>query len=1158
MKKNFIFLALGFFLMFGILVAQKPAGYQSLSNEEQEELKDNPLRREQEFMKQRTYPSGEIPDNARQNAMVQSDRLKLTAKGQAAMLASQPVWHCVGPFTIGGRINSIAVNPQNSSIVFLCAASGGIWKSTNGGENWKPVFDNENSLSMGALSIDPNNPSIMYVGTGEAVTASYTFYLGNGVFKSTDEGETWKVIGLTNSGGFSKIIVDPVNSNNIFAGAVKRGQGFYKSTDAGQTWRLTFDKPITDISLNPNNHNEIFTGVSGEGVYISTDMGETWAMRSYGFNDVIGRVSVQIAKTNPNVLYCLMENDAIGEIYKTTDKGANWNLLSNGGSSFFNGQGWYDNYIVVDPTNENIAYAAGIDIWKTSNGGTNWNNLTYGYAGGSVHVDQHCMALDPQDPSKLYVGNDGGIYYSTDAGVNWVDKNNDLGITQLYGMAIDLTKANQNYAGAQDNGTLGSLNSSSWQGVVGGDGFRVIVDPNNSSILYGEYYNGNMFRVNVTTGAYQSIVNGLPVSSTDPWNAPMAYNQQATMLFHGRHAIFASYDNGSSWFAMSPTLASTYSTIATSELNPNIIYGGTDAGEVYGTTDFGTTWKDLSGNGLPNRWVTDIKISLYKENIVYLTVSGYGSAHVFKSTDYGSTWNDIGIGLPDIPCNTIALHPDDQQGNILFVGTDIGVFATFDGGQNWLPFGKDLSRAPVTDLVFHTNRVILPDLTLRAATYGRSIWEVPVGTEIINSAEITSPYGGELLTGGTPEGIYWYGFNLPVRVEYSLDDGIIWNILAENVNSNTVQWFLPNLTTITARVRVTSASDASQTKTTNTFTIMQMSTGAVLKQSNVNFIPYGIAWDGKTGLWTTDFQSNTLRRLNSETFVKEKEFKLDGDSLFSDIAMDRQNGILYIHRMNSTNGGGGKILVYDTTGNLINQFVSPAPSYPIGLDLLDGHLIVGDRDGQQMLYTINASTGTVLSQVKNPYNKTYGPRGLCSDQQKYLYQVCTYFPGGGSMTESQIIKIDKSNLSKSIDSMKLETINGLINGRGIDYDTRDNNFWITDYNGALYKIAGFNPLTAVEDETPVSTDDFQAVISPNPAADNAQLTFMTGGYDGRLQIKMIDMLGDIIGTVFDENVSGNTPQNLQIDCNRLASGMYSVIFITEGRIALSKKLAIVK
>lgn len=1124
---------------------------------------DDPRRRAEEFEKQRAFPFEKIPDFARQKAFREMEQMYLGKDQKALLLAIQPEWKPVGPFDIGGRIKSLAFHPTKSGVCYSAAAAGGIWRSTDFGNWWEPIFDFENGIAFGSICIDPNNPSIIYAGTGESVLGGGVIYLGNGMYKSTDEGNSWKLIGLTEVGAFSKVYVHPKNSNLIVAGATIRKAGFYKSTDGGKNWHRLIEKNVTDVSINPMNENEFLIGVNAEGIYFTSDGGANWTLRNNGIQPGIGRVSVQFAPSDPNIAYALVETNSLGYIYRSTNKGLNWTIVYQGDQTFFRGQGFYDNFLEVHPMNPNIALAGGIDLYRTSDGKT-WNNVTNGYSGGNVHVDQHCAAFSPINPNLVLLGNDGGVYFSSDAGLNWIRRNSNLQITQFYGFDIDNTQENVNYGGTQDNGTLAGENEN-WQFIAGGDGFQTAVDYTAPNIVYGQSTPGGRitpFRLDLKTGSYTYLQNGIDFTD-GVWNPPLVIDPILNyILYYGRTKLYASYNYGTNWERLrTPPTSGRFTAIDISHVNNEVIMAGTSNGDLIITRDAGENWERLNDNGIVARWVTDIAFSNTAEGTAYVTFSGFYTPHIFKTTNFGKNWINLSQNFPDIPVNTIAIHPLNE--NILFVGTDIGVFASFDGGNNWLPYGRKLPRSPVVDLKFCKFSLSSPTIPLRAATHGRGIWEVPVSVEEITEPMITSPTGGEIFVSSTQQTIAWYGFVPPVRVEFSTDDGQNWSIIADYVSQSPLLWTVPNLETELARIRISSLTNQNQTEISNTFTITMISKGSILTSFGVNFIPYGIAFDGDNGLWASSFQSNILTRFNTQTFAKEKIIKLPGDSLFTDLSYDRINHLIYVHRMNSTSGNGGIILVVDTNGNIIRQFQSPGPSYPIGLELVDGKLIVGDRDkkdefGRQILYIANPIDGKVESTYPNPYSKTYGPRGLAYDQSQYIYQIGTYFPNAGALSEAVALRIHKDDLSKEIDRILLQTPSGLINARGIEYDPRDKNLWISDYNGNIFKIAGFDLLVTVGNDQISQNPTITASLFPNPTGETFELVINVKNFSQMVKIELFDVFGNKIETIHEGNISPFESKHFVRSIKNLTSGIYFVRISSGNQILWKNELILIK
>ncbi|MDW7997630.1 MAG: hypothetical protein RMJ46_08160 [Bacteroidota bacterium] len=1105
--------------------------------------KENPREREEAFRLPRAYPFERIPEGARLRALEQTRAMAIKA-GKVALQASQPRWKPIGPFTVGGRIRTVVHHPTKEGWVYIGAAAGGIWRTTNGGQTWTPIFDDGNSLSFGALAIDPRNPDILYAATGE-MSGNIDSYLGAGIFKSTDAGESWTPIGLTHVGAFSKIEVHPLNPNLIVAGATKSFAGFWRSTNAGRTWTRTFTGSITDVSINPNDTLEFFISVGGRGVYRSTDGGLTWNFKSDGLPSVLGRVCVQQAPSDPNLLYALVEQDGGGgtaAIYKSSNRGQSWQLSYQGQSSFFNGQGWYNAYVVIHPTNPNIVLAGGIDIYRTTDGGATWTNVTYGYSGGHVHVDQHAAAFNPLNPNIVYAGNDGGMYRSTDAGATWVAINNGLEVTQFYAMAVDQSRDNVNYGGTQDNGTLGNRGSN-WGMVAGGDGFFVAIDHDNPDIIYGEFPNGDLWKRNLATGSFQRITTGIDPNDPAYWSAPLVMDPtNSQTLYHGRQRLYATYNGGTSWEPISPRMNASITAIGVSAAAPHILFIGSMRGEVWRTTDGGQTWSNVGKNGLPNRFVTDFALSEQEPGTVYVTFSGFGAGHVWRSTNSGETWQDISYGLPDIPVNAIVIDPQDEQR--IFVGTDVGVFASLDGGATWFPYGTGLPRAPVVDLAIHFNRRVL-----RAATHGRSMWEVPLPTEPITEPAVTAPAGGEVFVVGSPVIISWHGFTAPVRVEFSADDGQTWELIAENIASTVLRWIAPNRPTLWARVRVSSQASPQQVRVTPTFTVMERQRGAILQQTAVVHVPYGIASDGRGGLWTTSFYTPYLYKLNAVTLQIEKEVRVPGgDSLYTDITMDRSSGTLYVHKLHGTGSGtSGSILVLDTTGRLLRQYPSPA-RYPTGIAWYRGKLFVAERDGPQQLYVVNPTTGTVEATYTNPSRVPLGPRGLTADEAEgLLYHISTDF-SGNSLVGAHLLKIPLPLPSTVTDSLLLSSQRGTaLNARGVDYDPQDKGFWITDFNGSIYKIAGFQ--TAVSAPEPQKPGAGRLLfIASNPASESVQVWLRCEEKLGnkRLRIELYDLLGRFRQTIAQGDAPALCGRLWTVTLSELGIGSYWCILWIDG------------
>lgn len=1089
-----------------------------------------PLLRHNDFIKRR-FEDMVIDDRLRINAIEQSLAFdKYSAKYFENFLTSTPKWKNIGPFDIGGRVRSIAVHPTNTNILYIGAAAGGIWKSINGGSTWEPIFDFENATSFGSLAIDKNNPDVLYAATGEMIIGGGIPYLGNGVYKTTDAGKSWFQVGLTQVAAFSKIYVHPLNSNLIYASGAMRNGGVYKSTNAGNSWIKTYDGNITDLSINPLNQNELYAGVNIEGVVYSSDGGNSWEKRINGLTNLGGRISVQAYEKDFKILYCLAERgDTRGGIFKSTNGGIEWRLIFSGNDSFFNSQGYYNNFIAIHPSNPSIALAGGIDLWITNNGGANWTVVNDRTSPSRMHVDQHHAVFAPSQNNIVYVANDGGIYRSINTGMNWTDMNKGLHITQFYALSIDGMKSNRNFGGTQDNGTVGNP-SDKWKMLVGGDGFDSFLHPNDPDILFGEIYYGEVFRYDIKRDNFKFLKSGLPSDDIGAWHSPFIFDERNHTIYLGRNAIYASYNYGEFFYALTPRYNHQFTAIAASNKNSRIIYAGNRVGQIIVTKDAGITWENINSSKLPGKYITSIITSPNDEATLYVSFSGYGNKHIFKSSNYGMDWTAIDLTLPDVPINSIILHPENEE--IIFAASDIGVFATFNGGNDWLSYGSDLPRTPVMDLKFHSNRYVLPELTLRAATYGRSVWEIEVPKDILTQATIVSPSGGEFFIGGANTEISWYGFDYPVRVEYSQDFNSSFQLLQDSVYTNRINIQLPDINTFTARIRVVSLSSG-QDLLSRTFSITPRYKGAILAQTSLGYNSYGIKFADKSKLWVVDYRNATINLYNKNNLALLRKLQSPVAGFYTDIA--QSNDTLFLHKMSDENGSNAELILIDTNGVLIRRIPSPA-NYPMGLSYSNGQVYLSERDGQKLIYKLDISKDFAIQNLRvNPVLADFGPRCIAINNDLF-HQVSTYFNSNTlSKSEVSVFSLTSGNI---IESIQLTDRNGIINARGIDIDPEDGNYWITNFTGNLYKIASGENVTSVDD----LVEKFN--IFPNPASDLVTISTNKIGYDltsANNTIQIFDILGiEVLSINSKDEVSNRQNGLISIDISQLKRGIYYI------------------
>jgi photosystem II stability/assembly factor-like uncharacterized protein len=695
------------------------------------------------FLNQRIYPYGKINYEYYKEALASARNLQLASRS-----ASAPGWVFAGPTNVGGRITDIEMHASDMQVVYAAAASGGVFKSTDQGGSWTPIFDQNASLSIGDIAIAPSNANIIYVGTGEPNNGRGSVtYDGQGIYKSTDAGQTWTSVGLQQGRNTGRIAIHPTNANILFTAQMGDlfgtgpDRGIYRSTNGGTTWsQVLFVNDSTggiDVCIDPQNPNTVYAttwtrirrptyynyGGTGSNVYKSTDGGTTWTLLTNGLpanNANVGKISIDISPSSPNVLYTAY-SDPVGAfrgMYKTTNGGTSWSLVP--GNNFLLGnlsstQFFWGGRVRIDPANSNIVYIADFDGWKTTDGGASWVNFSQTY-----HVDHHITYVHPADPNLVLEGTDGGFFLSSDGGVTWTTQQT-LPITQFYTCEVDNTNPSNLYGGTQDNGTVYTPtgNVYDWTSLFGGDGFYVLVNPINPSYQIYEYQYGNL-----STG-----MNGIDFNETSAWNTPMVYNPlNPQTVFYGRKSVYRSTDHGYNWNAISPDLTKgpqtgnltfhNITSLSCSKVDSNIIWAGCDDGNVQVTTNGGGTWTDVS-SGLPVRWITRVAADPVSASRAYVTVSGFRwheyLPHVLMTNNYGATWTDITNNLPQAPCNDIIVDPTNN--NFLYVATDMGVYYSINQGGTWQSAGTGLPLVPVTDLVLHNGT-----RTLIAATYGRGMF----------------------------------------------------------------------------------------------------------------------------------------------------------------------------------------------------------------------------------------------------------------------------------------------------------------------------------------------------------------------------------------------------------------------------------------------------
>ena len=698
----------------------------------------------------------------------------------------------IGSATMSGRIAAIdAVSEGKRLTIYVGSASGGVWKSTNGGTTYKPVFDKETTQSIGAVTIDPKNPKTVWVGTGESWTRN-SVSVGDGIYKSTDGGETWTNLGLKDSERISKILVDPTNTDTVYACVPGKlwsdsdERGVYKTTDGGKTWTkilkgANLSTGCSLMSMDKQNPGTIFAGMwdfrrkgwefrsggdnagafSGSGLFKSTDGGKTWNeitdQSAKGFpTKPYGRIAVAVAPSKPNVVYAAVEAEAPKDgLYRSDDGGATWQQLDRSGSMIY--RPFYFSNLIVDPKNENKVYKTNYSLVMSENGGRSFSNIS-----GGTHGDHHDVWIDPNNTDHLIDGDDGGIWYSYDGGNKWW-KGDNLPVSQFYHVSTDMERPYRVYGGLQDNSSWvgdsqypGGITNSRWENMYGGDGFWVFADPTDPDYVYAEYQGGQISRINRKTKETRNIQ---PLAGYKEgkmrynWNTPIhvSPNTKGT-IYIGSQFLFRSRDHGQTWERISNDLTTndpvkqrqeqsggitvdnsaaemhtTIYAICESPKNANLVWAGTDDGNLQITRDGGKTWTNVVTNiaGLPkSAWVSSIDAGHFDEGTAYVTFDlhtfGDVRPYVYKTADYGKTWTALTPENSGVRGYAHVVKEDLVNRDLLFAGTEFGLWVSLDGGKQWARYkGGDLPQVAVRDLAIHQR-----DNDLVIATHGRGIWIV--------------------------------------------------------------------------------------------------------------------------------------------------------------------------------------------------------------------------------------------------------------------------------------------------------------------------------------------------------------------------------------------------------------------------------------------------
>ncbi len=688
-------------------------------------------------------------------------------------------WRSIGPFR-GGR--SVAAHGVigDSKTYYMGTTGGGLWKTTDGGVSWKNISDRYfKTGSVGAISVAPSDSNVVYVGMGEHAVRGVMTHHGDGVYKSTDAGKTWKHIGLGTTQHIARIIVHPKDPDTVYVAAQgalysnSKERGLFKSTDGGKNWKnvLYVDEKTgsSEISMDANNSRimyaamweygrrpwQVISGGPGSGLYKSTDSGDTWTQMKEGLPEEMGKMSIAVSPSNSEKVYALIESDTekdTGGLFVSNDAGENWSRISD--DNRLTQRAWYYIELFIDPKDEDTIYVLSAPALRSNDGGKTWELIK------GTHGDYHDLWINPDNPKNMVIANDGGAAITFNKGETWTTQST-MPTAQFYRINVDNLFPYNIYGGQQDNSSVriasrefgsGGITTDSWQASAGGESAFLAFNPNKPDFVLGGSYQGTIEVIDVRAKAGTNIMAAplqyLGVSAKDMryrfnWNAPIIWSKwEPNTFYHGSQYLLKTSDMGKTWKEVSPDLtrnekskqgkpgvpftneavgAENYGTLAYVMESPHekgVIWTGSDDGLVQLTRDGGATWKNVTPNGLAESLINSIEVSPHDKATAYIATTRYKfndhKPGLYKTTDYGNSWTKIDNGISE-NAFTRVVREDDVRKDLLYAGTELGVFISWDGGRNWSPFQLNLPMTPITDLRVHQGNLI-------AATSGRSFW----------------------------------------------------------------------------------------------------------------------------------------------------------------------------------------------------------------------------------------------------------------------------------------------------------------------------------------------------------------------------------------------------------------------------------------------------
>ncbi len=707
-------------------------------------------------------------------------------------------WTVLGPSSSGGgyagigRINTIAFHPTNTDRYWIGAASGGVWETTDNGNNWEVLTDNNPVLGISDILVshDFETSSTIYIATGDRDAWDNNSV---GVLKSTDEGATWEETGLSfnlaDNAMVTRLLQDPNDAQIIVAST---SLGVYKTTDGGENWTEINSLSFIDMEYKPGDYSTIYGSRDNGKVYTSTDGGETFTESLYSMGG--GRIELAITLDDPTKVYAIscLSSGGLRGIYRSDDSGVSFTEVFDGTESGNNllgwqdggdsgGQGWYDLAIAASPNDADVVLIGGVNTWKSTDGGTTWDMENHWYGGfyvQAVHADKHMLTY--RDNGDLFECNDGGVYISQNDGNSgsWYDKTDGMEISQIYRLGVSATDSDETIIGLQDNGTKLNWNNY-WSDVKGGDGMECIIDYTDVNTQYGSSYYGAISR---TTNHWGSDTDVTAYSAGDgAWVTPYIIDPvDHETLYAGYSNVWKTTNQGANWTKISSMNSSgKLRSLAIAESDPNVIYAA-DLYSMWKTEDGGDNWSMVSSE-LPYSGITYITIKHDDPQTVWITFGGYNSNAIYETTDGGSNWTNISGNMPELPASSVVENKQYEEGVMLFVSTEVGVYMKIDN-EDWVAFNDNLPNVRVDELEIYYDTENPANSRLRAATYGRGLWETPIllGSDItfhvthgstganIENAEITIDGIGTYTTDGNGQsvanlndGTYFYTVTAP-------------------------------------------------------------------------------------------------------------------------------------------------------------------------------------------------------------------------------------------------------------------------------------------------------------------------------------------------------------------------------------------------------------